>query len=96
MRSANCARPTASIFGNSPTKTRSSSLMEAATRIRDKTIGRVKYPIFKVVGWVKKNGLDDAGNGADRAAEVAAVRHEAAGAAAKPATTHKPAAQPHF
>lgn len=27
---------------------------------RDKSIGRVKYPIFKVVGWTKK-GLDDAG-----------------------------------
>jgi hypothetical protein len=60
----------------------------------DKTIGRVKYPIFKVVGWVKKNGLDDAGT-APTEPPKSPPSDKAAGAAAKPATTHKPAA-PHF
>ena len=38
------------------TKTRSSSSTSVPISIRDRSIGRVKFPIFKVVGWMPKRG----------------------------------------
>jgi hypothetical protein len=55
---------------------------------RDRSRGRIKYPIFKVVNWVNKNGpsTNDA-SGAEPPKTPPPV---------KPATARKPAAQPQF
>ena len=57
---------------------------------RDRSRGRVKYPIFKVVGWIKENGS----NGAP--AEAKPPEPPKPAAAAKPARKSGTAQQPHF
>jgi hypothetical protein len=62
---------------------------------RDRSLGRIKYPIFKVVGFINKDELT-----ADKAPATEPPKSPPSGkpaaAAAKPTTTRKPAAQPRF
>ncbi len=57
---------------------------------RDKAIGRVKFPVLKVVGWVAK---DDPGSPVTETPPVSAPPHKAA---AKPGAKKPTAAQPQF
>ena len=60
---------------------------------RDRSRGRVKYPIFKVVGWIKENGS----NGAPAEAKPPEPPEPPKpAAAAKPARKSGTAQQPHF
>jgi hypothetical protein len=68
---------------------------------RDKSIGRVKVPVFKLVGWTDKNGPNGAALAPTEPPK--SPSSDDGGAAAKPAlplakstTTRKPAAQPRF
>jgi hypothetical protein len=62
---------------------------------RDRSLGRIKYPIFKVVGSINKYEPT-----ADKAPATEPPKSPPSGkpavAAAKPTTTRKPAAQPQF
>jgi hypothetical protein len=62
---------------------------------RDRSLGRIKFPIFKVVGWVNKN---DPGTDKAPVAEPHKLppSDQAAAAALKPTTANKPIAQPRF
>jgi hypothetical protein len=70
----------------------------------EKTIGRVKVPVFKLVGWIDKNGPNSANDAAPAPSEPPkSPPSDKGGAAAKPAQPvakstiiRKPAAQPQF
>jgi hypothetical protein len=57
---------------------------------RERSVGRIKYPIFRVVDWIDKNDP-----GTNKAPAIEPPKSPAP-AAAKPATVSKPAAQTQF
>jgi hypothetical protein len=70
---------------------------------RNKSFGRIKYPIFKIVGWIDKKGplallAANGGNDGDSTAELPLDYEsiEAAAAAAKPSAKKTVPAEPKF
>jgi hypothetical protein len=63
---------------------------------RDRSLGRIKYPIFKIVDWVNKNEPDPDKAPATVPPKSPPPNKAAAAATIKPATAHTPAAQPRF